>query len=126
MEKLIGCPFCGEKEEVKVRLMCLNGETDEPMVWDEDDGNVYTWFHCYGCDTDFYQDMPVHTPENMIKWWNTRKPMERIVERLEDLMKAEESDGEGMLEDNFTDGESCGKYSAYYKAIQIIKEEGAV
>ena len=77
-----GCPMCGEKE--KVKLMCLNTETNEPIVWDEAEGNVYTWFHCYECDAEFLCDMPVHTPENMIEWWNTRKPMERIIERLEE------------------------------------------
>lgn len=76
-----GCPMCGEKE--KVKLMCLNTETNEPIVWDEAEGNVYTWFHCYECGAEFLCDMPVHTPENMIEWWNTRKPMERIVEKLD-------------------------------------------
>lgn len=110
-----GCPMCGEKE--KVKLMCLNTETNEPIVWDEAEGNVYTWFHCYECDAEFLCDMPVHTPENMIEWWNTRKPMERIVERLE------EESYDSMHIDMSRPITETWQIIDLDKAIEIVKEE---
>ena len=110
-----GCPMCGEKE--KVKLMCLNTETNEPIVWNEAEGNVYTWFHCYECDAEFLCDMPVHTPENMIEWWNTRKPMERIVERLE------EESYDSMHIDMSRPITETWQIIDLDKAIEIVKEE---
>ena len=110
-----GCPMCGEKE--KVKLMCLNTETNEAIGWDEAEGNVYTWFHCYECDAEFLCDMPVHTPENMIEWWNTRKPMERIVERLE------EESYDSMHIDMSRPITETWQIIDLDKAIEIVKEE---
>ena len=52
-----------------------------------------------------------------INAWNTRKSMDRIVERLE-----EERD----YEDIFEDDSSIGAYNAYLNALKIVKEEGGI
>ena len=67
--------------------------------------------------------------------WNTRKPMERIVERLEDLAKTHENIGFKYECEAF--GENSQYYSnqadrnyskqiAYLNAIEIVNEEGGL
>lgn len=109
MSKLKKCPICN----AEVKLMFLNCETFEDSVWDESIGNVPTWFRCYGCDSDFFHDEPIDIPEKQIEWWNTRKSMERIMERLEDETIA--------LEDDYGDFVECIPKEI---AIEIVKEEG--
>lgn len=119
MIELKRCPICNEE----VKLMFLNCETCEAIVWDESVGNVETWFRCYGCDSDFYHYEPIDIPEKQIKWWNTRKSMERIVERLEHFNE------EVFVRAN---GRANGKSIAYgyskgiEKALMIVKEEGGL
>ena len=60
--------------------------------------------------------------------WNTRKPVERVLERLEELrMKEYDASDEELelcdVEDWFDEGESSGRFKAYGEAIEIIKEE---
>lgn len=119
MKQFKKCPICGEKE--KVKLMYLNNETNELNVWDDSIGNVYTWFHCYECDGDFYCDMPVHTPENMIEWWNTRKPMERIVKKMgaSSIMLATSKE----YWENPQKGGNTMEVIPIQDAIEIVKEE---
>ena len=66
--------------------------------------------------------------EHDVKAWNTRKPMERIVERLEE--KSEEHDearriahGKGLY--NVEEIQES-KASCFMEAIEIIKEEGGI
>lgn len=113
MSELKRCPFCGGE----IKLMFLNCETFEDIVWDESIGNVPTWFKCYGCDSEFFHDEPIDIPEKQIEWWNTRKPVERLVERLEE---------QKAFENVWDDEASCGAYNAYHHAIEIVKEEGGM
>lgn len=58
----------------------------------------------------------------------TRKPLERIMDRLKKLREAEYDDSDEEPEyrdfdDIFDDGVSSGKFKAYHKAIEIVKEE---
>lgn len=68
---------------------------------------------CYDCHFGLAQS---RTKEEAINTWNTRKPLERVIERLED-------------ESNFFGGEPMGALQkAYYcmgieRAIEIIKQE---
>ena len=61
--KLLPCPFCGGEATLHNNFL-----TDKFKVW------------CNECDcrTDVYSDK-----EEAIEKWNTRKTMERIVDRLE-------------------------------------------
>ena len=107
---LLNCPFCGGE----IKQMFMNEETFTDCVWDESIGNVSTWFKCYKCDSEFFHDEPIDTPEKQAEWWNTRITMQNIVERLEDLR-----------EKAFREVE-LDYASAYFNAIQIVAEEGGM
>lgn len=94
--KLLPCPFCGEVEEVE--LIKCNGS------WS---------VICFRCDisSNYYEK-----PQQAIKKWNTRKPMERILERLEELKKSPK------VESPYNNGwETSAECS-----IHIVKEEGGI
>lgn len=112
MSELKRCPICNEE----VKLMFLNCETFEDSVWDESIGNVPTWFKCYGCDSEFFHDEPIDTPEKQIEWWNNRKPLERITERLEEEKKFYNSA-------SYTDQ---AIRQGVMIAIEIVSEEGGM
>ncbi len=94
MEQLKTCPFCNEGLEIV--------------------GNGHYYAHktngcilqhlCFECDD-----------VEAIKVWNTRKPMDRIVERLETEILEQLSD----CGDDWFTAEQINK------AIDIVKEEGA-
>ena len=65
-ERLKPCPFCGGE------AICIERASNYPYIY----GVMCMDCHCrtsFGKDTD-----------KVIKTWNTRKPMERIVEKLEE------------------------------------------
>lgn len=72
--KLRNCPCCGGKAFVNAR-----------RYWDEKakDFTVYTYgVTCYDCQTGTW---PYYRKEeDAIERWNTRKPIDNIVERLEE------------------------------------------
>lgn len=119
MSKLEICPFCGGE----IKKMFMDKKTYEGIVWNESVGNVETWFRCYSCDSEFYHYEPIDIPEKQIEWWNTRKPMKRIVEQLQHFN-----------EETFyrANGRANGKTLAYgyskgiEKAVMIVKEEGGM
>lgn len=104
MTELKRCPFCGGEAEL------LQGVTEIH--------NYVMCMHCF-CKTQYY-----NTKKRAIQTWNTRKPMDRIVERLEEEMgnsycaKAEFADGMNYTSEYVC----CGEIDAYEKAIQIVKE----
>ena len=101
--KLLRCPFCGGEAEL------LKGQCE-----------IDNYVMCLECrsKTKLY-----NTKASAIKAWNTRKPMQNIVERLEHFN-----------EETFyrANGRANGKTLAYgysqgiYKAIEIVKEEGGI
>ena len=101
--KLLRCPFCGGEAEL------LKGQCE-----------IDNYVMCLECrsKTKLY-----NTKASAIKAWNTRKPMQNIVERLEHFN-----------EETFyrANGRANGKTLAYgysqgiYKAIEIVKEEGGL
>ena len=95
--KLLPCPFCGGEVEM-----------DSTQV---DAISEYYGFHCKSCDMATSYDYP-NDMEEAIEHWNTRKPMERIVERLEE-------------EKGRFNGESA-EFWTYRRAIEIVKEEGGI
>lgn len=60
--RLLPCPFCGGEAEIGVSAIWCTNEV---------------------CGAELYH--PLLSREDLIKQWNTRKPMERIIERLVDL-----------------------------------------
>jgi Lar family restriction alleviation protein len=97
-KKLLDCPFCGGEARFST-----------------EDGN---WINCKSCgaETDYFEQR-----EEAIKAWNTRVPMQKIVERLEE--QQEESD---RLYAIYFNAEDRGSYDAYSYAIEIVKEEGGL
>ena len=93
MSELKRCPFCGGKAEIV--------------------GSAYKRIICKGCEIEIFI-----TDETVDKW-NTRKPMENIVERLGN--KHNEST---INYHNLKDASCLGERHAYRNAIEIVKEEG--
>lgn len=97
-KRLLPCPFCGGEAEVV-------------------GGNPYHWVFCKGCDAETGQSATI---EGAIGKWNTRKPLERIVERLE------ETKGKDIV---FCPPRANGKTVklgqriGLDRAIEIVKEE---
>ena len=93
MNELKKCPFCG-------------GEAKTSRVFGRA-GVV-----CMECDANIrmYLDASM---EEAIQAWNTRKPVEDVVEALEE---------ERTYEDVSNDEMSCGAFNAYTNAIKIVKE----
>ena len=92
MSELKRCPFCGGELEL----------TDDD----------YYWHPFNGC---FLDANHVTNNEKRIKAWNTRKPMQNIVERLREKAKEPMYQHHG---DNY--------YVGIYDAIEIVKEEGGI
>lgn len=89
------------------RCPCCSGECK--LVDDE-----YSYIYCLKCKMKF--DSYAETTEELIKEFNTRKPMDRIVERLEELHPDKEC---FEFEDDYIYAEE-----RHNKYIKIIKGEG--
>ena len=102
-KQLAKCPFCGGKARMLKKL-----------IERKDDVTIEFGVMCYqcGCINEGYRNR-----ELAIKKWNTRKPIERILERLEKQL---------ALEDDLYDEMSSGAHSAYSHAIKIVKKEGMI
>ena len=103
MSELKRCPFCGGEAKLE----------QEKIV------GLYT-VKCKDCfaripfQFDFGEGLEV-SKEKAIKAWNTRKPMQNIVERLEEE-KTSCFDWEDEIK--------CVEQRCYRIAIEIVKEEG--
>ena len=103
--KLLPCPFCG-------------GEARHSTIFGRS-GIVCN--DCL-CEMRGWIDAP---PEEMTMLWNTRKPMDKIVERLEQIkMRYFLTIANTGDENSDSIYEEVG--NAIDKAIKIIKEEGGV
>ena len=102
--KLLPCPFCGG---------------NNVGVWHNQFFESGFEVHCYDCH---FGLMPVGTEEEAIEQWNTRKPMERIVERLEEAMF---STLPTFDEDGYCNDDSW-EVVDFDTAIEIVKEEGGI
>ena len=99
--KLLRCPFCGGEAEL------LKGQCE-----------IDNYVMCLECrsKTKLY-----NTKASAIKAWNTRIPMQNIVERLEEEVEESATD--------YYDWEDISylrEKKAYQKAIEIVKEEGGL
>lgn len=98
--KILHCPFCGGKSEI--HSVCS---------WHDTGGDEMFFVMCGKCLT---RTRYFSTKKSAILTWNTRNPMEKIVERLKevsfpDIDKEYVDDGQEML--------------FLYDAIEIIKKE---
>lgn len=102
--KLLPCPFCGGEAEVET-------------------GSVFMWEHiivCKNCGASSKMMngiAPSQAREKAINAWNTRKPVERLLERLEEEIKEVANESWTDYEERVIVG------STLYGAIDIIKEE---
>ena len=100
MSELKRCPFCGGEATLTNKL-----SKDEygQRLW-----NVC----CFGCAnrTSSYWDKEI-----AIEAWNTRKPLERVIERLE-----EQEEECKKYWDEFDDEDAFGGMNAYMNSIAII------
>ena len=104
MSELKYCPFCGGEAEVAYSndnhkqpyIRCKFGVTENPKC---PASNMYQW--------------QFHSLDEAIKAWNTRTPMDNIVEKLEELKKPP------FIDTSYHTGFVCGvNYS-----INIVKQE---
>ena len=112
--KLKPCPFCGGEAEIVYALHDYN-------LWG---------VRCKNCDASVECSIEEDSEENAVKAWNTRKPVDDVLERLEKLKMAEYDDSDEEpeytdVEDWYKEGESSGRYKAYHRAIEIVKEVAA-
>ena len=104
MSELKRCPIC-------------NGKVVFDIFFDDYTETLGEFITCRHCDLIFYGSMDGMTKEQLTEEWNTRKPMQNIVERLEEE-KTSCFDWEDEIK--------CVEQRCYRIAIEIVKEEGGV
>lgn len=119
--KLLNCPFCGGEARLQRRAK---------------KHGYYVVCKSCGCRTPYFQyqfDSNEKLREEAITAWNTRKPMERILERLEEenmvLFNAINKYQNNMHEDEGAFDRVRmlqHKKLSNHKAIEIVKEEGGI
>ena len=108
--KLLPCPFCGGEAYTYTATSVTNGE--KTKVWQ---------VHCKDCRLNYPLNIKCLTEEEAIKKWNTRKPMERIIERLEKIInrtKKEEKQNNDVVD--------TAMRCSYEHSMKIVKEEGGI
>ena len=99
--KLLSCPICGR----------------EVYIGTEDyDDNIEDVIVCDHCNLRFYGSYPA-TKQDLAEEWNTRKPMERILNRLEE--------GKAFYKIRSLDQDEI-EVGAFIEAIDVVKEEGGL
>ena len=115
MSELKRCPFCGGEAEMGRKRSCFDH-------WEQ--GDFIPRCKDTKCLGRLYRTYK--TEEEAITAWNTRKPMERILERLEEckethdrrLLSKKETASFKIKELQFS--------GCYQNAIEIVKEEGGI
>lgn len=110
--KLLPCPFCGESELIHRSQMHFTDSTEENMIH-EDGTKKWTYIECgrCGCSTKAY----CYEYQSTNKW-NTRKPMDKIVEKLEEkIFKAE-------LHDFGWEGQTVNNLLCFGDVAEIINQ----
>ena len=115
--KLLPCPFCGNNDRrVGIRRM---GKKGYKVVCGKCGASG-----SYVAIKDWHDNKMIAQGQ-AIKLWNTRKPMERIVERLEEVSNEKTEIWSGI---GRTDDSRC--YGFYVlgidESIEIVKEEGGI
>ena len=132
-DKLIPCPCCGGEAALKkyyessdgrcdkhAQIICCDCELTMELTWDEfskaQEEFGYTGGY-YSQNKSFWDGMH----QKLINKWNARKPMERIIERLEETYDATH---ENYMKDR--DLITLVKKYVLEHAIEIVKEEGGI
>lgn len=79
--KLLPCPFCGGE----ARMLYIHEELGECCVdsaEELEDETISAFIHCYGCSTEVFP-REAEKPKDVIEAWNTRNPIDDMVEQLE-------------------------------------------
>lgn len=110
MSELKRCPFCGGEAKI-----------DCYLYFDEFDD----WFiRCTSC---FCRTRTFKTKKSAILTWNTRKPMKKIVERLEEELHLSYKEKERCVcEHPLQFDEVKGYARGIANAIEIVREEGGM
>jgi hypothetical protein len=104
---LLKCAFCGGE----AKLCCA----------DEQNYINYYWIYCKECGCK--HPSSIHR-EAVIKAWNTRKPLERVIERLETEGNLADEERDRCARENPLHFDTAKGYATgIYNAIEIIKEE---
>ena len=120
--KLLPCPFCGG-EAVIYHQSSKYTNRDGNFVHCMECGCRTKLFECYGNTTKTHED----TKQEAIEAWNTRKPMEQIVERLEEELKLSDIEKERCIRENPLQFDEAKGYSTgISNAIDFVKEEGGI
>jgi Lar family restriction alleviation protein len=72
--KLKPCPFCGGKVYID-NEDCYGYE------------HIDFFVHCDNCSLQFGFASQFETEEDAVKAWNTRKPIDKVIEQLEELVR---------------------------------------
>ena len=101
MSELKRCPFCGGEAEIV--------------------GSAYKRILCKGCEIEIF------ITEETVKKWNMRKPMQNIVERLEEELELTDKEKRRCVHENpLQFDEAKGYARGIANAIEIVREEGGV
>ena len=108
--KLLSCPFCGGEMKI-IHMQPLS-----PLLTNE--------YH-FACENMCITSRKSYNTEiEAIKACNTRKPMERILERLEGCKATHERRMISQKETVAFKIKELQYSGCYYNAIEIVKEEG--
>lgn len=111
--KLLPCPFCGGEAE-------LIGHYIKGVP------NDFQYFvRCKKCKARPQQFYTFKKKEKAVEAWNTRRPMELIVDRLEKELYLADKEKERSAKENPLQFDSAKGYAnGVAVAIEIVKEEG--
>ena len=119
-KRLLPCPFCGGEAKFI---------TGSPFIWE----HAVACGECGTATRMIGGVTPSMARNRVAQVWNTRKPMQEIVERLEDLKQhnlneakkcSEFENFQVYMNDNrgfYRDNAKC-----YEVAIEVVKEEGGI
>lgn len=124
--KLKPCPFCGGEAEFYRTPIKINGGYCDSVVVRCKDCEARTARILYNARK--HQNDSEY--DEAAAAWNTRKPVDAVLNRLERLAEAEYNkedlcDDDGFCSDGeciYNDGFSDGKYCAYRKVVKIVRE----
>ena len=118
--KLLPCPFCGGE----ARMLYIHEELGECCVdsaEELEDETISAFIHCYGCSTEVFP-REAEKPKDVIEAWNTRKPIDDMVERLEkELELADEEKRRCVVENPLQFDSAKGYAIGISNALEIVR-----